>query len=135
MTAARRIALGQGATRHSWTLRLLFGLTVLETLLIFIQATFAGQFLSGSGNALERHELLGSGLLPIVAILQFIAAILVWRPARRSALPILITLIEFVLVAFQITWGYERTLALHVPNALVILLLQFVLLALVRRAE
>jgi hypothetical protein len=134
MLTARRNTLRPGSGRHTWTVRLLLGLTVLEILLIFVQASFAGQFLGGSGNALERHELLGSALATI-AILQLIAAILVWRPGRRSALPILLTFIEFVLVVFQITWGYERELALHVPNALVILTLQFFLLGVVRRAE
>lgn len=135
MLTARRNTLRPGSGRHTWTVRVLFVLTVLQILLIFVQASFAGQFLGGSGNALERHELLGSALLPLVAILQFIAAILMWRPGRRSALPILLTVVEFVLIAFQITWGYERELALHVPNALVIITLQFFLLGVVRRAE
>src|ERR687895_289148 len=110
MLTAKRNTLRPGSGRHTWTVRLLLGLTVLQILLILVQASFAGQFLGGSGNALERHELLGSGLA-VIAILQLIAAILVWRPGRRSALPILLTVIEFVLVVFQITWGYESELA------------------------
>jgi hypothetical protein len=78
---------------------------------------------------------LNASVLWAIAILQLIAAILVWRPGRRSALPILLTVIAVVLVTFQITWGYDRELALHVPNALVILTLQFFLLGVVRRAE
>jgi hypothetical protein len=120
---------------HGWTVWLLTGLTTLQILLVFLQAAFAGQFLSGDAAGLEMHEMLGTEVLTLVSLLQFIAAILVWRPGRRSPLPILLTVISFGLIFMQIEWGFGGILILHVPNALVIFALQFLLLSLTRRAH
>jgi hypothetical protein len=126
---------GHHSSRHAWTVWLLLGLTTLQILLVFAQAVFAGQFLSGNAAGLEMHEMLGTEVLTLVSMLQFVAAILVWRPGRRGALPILLTVVTFILIFMQIEWGFGGRLVLHVPNALAIFALQFLLLWVTRRHE
>jgi hypothetical protein len=123
---------GHLAERHRWTVWLLGALTGVQLGLVMAQAVFAGSFLTGNGAALRMHEMLGTEVLTSVSLAQFVSAILVWRPGRRSAWPILVAAVTFGLIFMQIEWGFGNHLTLHVPNALAIFAAQFVILGLLR---
>lgn len=83
--------------------------------LVFLQAAFAGQSLSGNTAALALHEVNGTEILTWVALVQFVLAVLVWRPGRGPAWPALLTGLLVPLGILQIGLGFSRQLALHVP--------------------
>jgi hypothetical protein len=83
-----------------------------QVALVFLQAVFAGLFLSGRGVFLTWHEN-NANLIFLVALAEFVLALVVMRRGPRW--PALATgLIVLVLVA-QISSGYARALPLHVP--------------------
>jgi hypothetical protein len=88
--------------------------TTVSAILLFDESIFAGQFLSGVYGALSDHRTV-STVAGIAAAAVFVSAILLRWPGRGPIWPALVCLINFGLIALQITAGYHRWLALHVP--------------------
>jgi hypothetical protein len=76
--------------------RPLRAVVLLHAALILAQAGFAGQFLAGDAAWVRVHEL-NAGIIHLVAFVQLVVAILVWRPGRGPG------------------WPALASLALHVP--------------------
>ena len=91
----------------------LFWLTAVQALLVFTQAALAGQFLNGNPAALDLHEQ-NAGIIPLLGIAQLVVALRVWR-RRGVAWPAVAAGVLLVAVLLQITFGYARLLAFHVP--------------------
>jgi hypothetical protein len=89
-------------------------IVLLHAALVFAQAAFAGQFLAGHAAWLRAHEANG-GILHLVALVQLVVAVLVWRPGNGPAWPAVASLVLVVAEEFQLGFGYARVLALHVP--------------------
>jgi hypothetical protein len=60
------------------------------------------------------HEL-NAGIIHLVALVQLVVAILVWRPGRGPGWPGLASLALLLAEELQMGFGYARVLALHVP--------------------
>jgi hypothetical protein len=88
--------------------------STVAAVMLFDQAVFAGQFLSGTYDALlvHRDNATSAGISVIVSA---VAGALVVRPGRGSWLPLLASLGIVAMVALQIALGFARALALHVP--------------------
>jgi hypothetical protein len=101
-----------------WPLRVI---ALIQAIVIFDQAVFAGQFLSGEFGALARHgqNATIAGLATVVMILA--AAVLRW-PGGGPTWPILACASLFGLIALQIAMGYARLLTLHVPLGVAIIM-------------
>jgi hypothetical protein len=56
-----------------------------------------------------------AGFITALAFLQFVAAILLWRPGRGAAWPIWAGLAFFLGVEFQAGLGYGRIVGAHIP--------------------
>jgi hypothetical protein len=87
---------------------------LLHAALILAQAAFAGQFLAGDAAWVRVHEA-NAGIIHLVAFVQLVVAILVWRPGRGPGWPALASLALLLAEEFQLGFGYARILALHVP--------------------
>jgi len=105
-----------------------------QAALVLAQGVLAGRFLTGDGDALGLHERLGTEVLTLVAAVSFVLAVLVWRPGRGPGWPALAALIGGLAIPFQIVFGFERRLELHVPLAIAIFGL-YLSVALVARAR
>jgi hypothetical protein len=124
-------AAGSGAWIWPWVWPLAYLpfrlLVTVAAILLFDQAVFAGQFLSGTFGALEIHHqnaihaayaVLGAGL----------AAVPIRWPARGPVWPVFACLGLFGLIALQIRLGFLRELTVHVPLGVSIIVLALLLL-------
>jgi hypothetical protein len=93
-----------------------------EAALIFAQSVFAGQFLSGTIEALSIHRenadiaaivMLAAGLAAVP--LRWVKRGVLWEPFACLGL--------FGLIALQITLGKEHVLAIHIPLGVTIIVL------------
>lgn len=98
----------------SWTVWLLRALVVLNAALVLAQPVLAGLFVTGDVGMLRLHSTI-AGFLTALAFLQFVAAILLWRPGRGPAWPIWASLGFFLAVEVQGGLGYARAVGLHIP--------------------
>ncbi len=117
--------LGDIGTR--WWVYLPFRLIItVATVLLFDQAIFAGQFLAGTFGALHTHRenATYAGLTTLGAA---IAAILIRWPGRGALWPFFASLGLFGLIALQIMLGFARTLAVHIPLGVTIIVLAVLL--------
>lgn len=111
-----------GRTRAPrWPLAVFRAVAGVHMLLILAQAAFVGRFLSGDAGALALHERNGTEVLTVVALVQVVAAVLLWRPGRGSALPVAVSVGLFVAEVLQIGYGFSDRLAIHVPLGVAIL--------------
>jgi hypothetical protein len=94
--------------------RPLRAIVLLHAALILAQAAFAGQFLAGDGAWLRVHET-NAGIIQLVASVQLVVAVLVWRPGRGPGWPALASLALLLAEELQMGFGYARVLALHIP--------------------
>ena len=83
------------------------------------QAVLAGLFITGDVDLLRMHNINGQ-VASTLATLQFVAAILLWRPGRGPSWPIWPSLLLTLLEGMQHTTGLNRTLDLHVPGGVLI---------------
>jgi len=94
-----------------WPLRVV---ALVETVLIFDQAIYAGRFLAGDFTSLHVHRE-NATYTGIVLLVELLAAIVLRWPGRGPTWPIFFTLGMFGLIALQIVAGFARLLAIHVP--------------------
>ena len=102
-----------------WLLRVS---STLALAMLFDQAVFAGQFLSGNYPALEVHRE-NATLAGVSVLIAVVAAVLAFRPGGGPWWPILAYLGLFGLIATQIVLGFIRALAFHIPLGVAIILL------------
>lgn len=96
------------------TLLVLRIVVVLTSLLILLQPFLAGAYLQGQFDALGLHEL-NANLIAALALIQVFAALAYWRIGRGVAAPVFAALALLVLLLVQLTFGYSRTMAIHIP--------------------
>lgn len=94
-----------------WFLRTVL---VLHAGLVIAQPILAGYFLSGEVDAMAWHGPIGSSLW-MMSMLQFVAAMLYWRPDGGRLWPALLTFVLFFAEFVQLTFGYLQNFAVHVP--------------------
>ena len=94
---------------------------LLSTLNVLYQGVTAGETLMKNREAHELHEI-GAVGTHVFSGLALIAALLYWRSARGSSWPSIIAALLFVGTFVQAAYGHGRTLYIHVPLALFILL-------------
>lgn len=88
--------------------------STLAAIMLFDQAVFAGQFLSGSYSSLHLHRE-NATYAGITVLLTGVAAVLQRWPGRGPAWPIFACLAIFGLIALQIVLGFARVITVHVP--------------------
>jgi hypothetical protein len=123
VTAAPRRA----KTITSWLFR---AAATLLFMLFATQPVLAGMFLSGGYGMLAAHSGVGGGLL-LIAMIQVVAAASVWWPGRSGPVSAILAVAVLVLAVVQLTMGYSRTMGLHLPLGVTLVVVQFVM---VRRA-
>ncbi len=104
------------------SLRVLRIVVALTTLQIVAQPFLAGAYLQGEFDALALHSTNGS-TLAAVFLLQLGAAAAYWLIGRGSVVPVLLSVLMFFAVGLQIGMGFSRTLAVHVPLGVSIVVL------------
>jgi hypothetical protein len=88
----------------------------LHILGVIVQATLAGQFLSGTDGAVPIHEVTG-WIVATLGLLQIILAIV----ARSAPLWFVIASVgTFLGEGLQVGTGYGRFLGVHIPLAILI---------------
>lgn len=96
------------------TLLILRIVVVLTSLLILVQPFLAGAYLQGQFDALGLHEL-NANLIAGLALIQVFAALAYWRIGRGVAAPVFASLALLVLLVVQLSFGYSRTMLVHIP--------------------
>jgi hypothetical protein len=86
---------------------------------VLAQAVLAGLFITGDVDLLRVHNINGQ-VASTLATLQFVAAVLLWRPGRGPSWPIWPSLLLTLLEGMQHTTGLNRSLDLHVPGGVLI---------------
>jgi hypothetical protein len=104
----------------AWTIPAFRVTLAVLTLLVLLQAAFAGQFLSGNAGGLDMHRATAEVIL-VVAILQGLLSIVIWRPGHGPGWLPIAGVALFLAIGNQIGAGYEHRLALHVPLGVAIL--------------
>ncbi len=94
-----------------WLLRIVL---LLHAGLVIAQPVLAGYFLSGEADAIDIHGPIGSTLW-MLSMLQFVAAVLYWRPGHGRLWPALVTALLFFAEMTQMIFGYLQNFAVHVP--------------------
>lgn len=101
-----------------WPFRILMTLTVLQ---LFNQAIFAGQFLDGNFGALRAHHDHAYFALYSM-IVTAVSALLIKRPGGNILIwPFLASIGLVVLIYIQIELGLVRSIAIHVPLGVAII--------------
>ena len=100
--------------RPRFTLQLLRMVLVLHALLVVLQPIAAGIYLSGEVDAMNLHSPIGSTLW-MITMLQFVVAVLYWRPGGGRLWPTIATAVLFLAEFAQMILGQSRILLVHVP--------------------
>jgi len=78
-----------------------------------LQPVLAGSYLSGQGAAMRMHEPVGLGLA-VIALAQLLMATIYWR-LGGPGWPALLSLAVVAAEGVQISMGFARELAVHIP--------------------
>ena len=99
---------------------------VVHAALVVMQPIMAGYYLSGEADAMNWHSPIGSSLW-MWSIIQFVVAVLYWRPGGGRLWPALATVGLFFAELTQMILGFSQTLSVHIPlgTAIVISVLLF----------
>lgn len=80
---------------------------------LIVAASFAGRAVGGGDDLAETHVMAGM-VVHLIALLQIVAAVLVWRPGRGAGWPALASLVLFLAgMAQHLSW---EALGTHVPS-------------------
>ncbi|MBT2553020.1 hypothetical protein [Arthrobacter sp. ISL-5] len=90
-------------------------------IMLFDQAVFAGQFLSGSYDSLAVHRE-NATFAGISVLISTVAAVLVRWPGRGPWWPIAACIGIFALIGLQIVFGFARAISVHVPLGVAIIM-------------
>jgi hypothetical protein len=102
---------------------LVFRITsTVATVMLFDQAVFAGQFLSGDYDSLHVHRE-NATFAGIAVLVSAVAAVLLRWPGRGPWWPILGCVGLFGLIGIQIVLGFARAISVHIPLGVTIILL------------
>lgn len=82
---------------------------------LLAQVIFAGLFLDGHDAWRNWHAANGMVLLPLLALVQVVLAVVVWRPGRGPGWPAIASVGLLVAILLQIAMGQAGLLAVHVP--------------------
>ena len=96
-------------------------LALLATLNVLCQGLTAGELLMHSHAARELHET-GAIVLHVLTGLTMVAAAIYWRATRAGLWTTVLAAVVFVVTFVQANFGHGRTLYIHVPLALLLLL-------------
>ncbi|GLU49450.1 hypothetical protein [Nocardiopsis ansamitocini] len=102
-----------------WGLR---AAVLAQTAVLVWEFVTAGRLVEQDFTALSLHAG-GAIVLHVVAGLQFVAALLLWRPGRGSPLPAVVSALAFGLGFVQAYLGSHLMLELHVPVAMLLVVL------------
>lgn len=97
-----------------WPHRVFRVTTLVSAVMLFDQAVFAGQFLSGSYDSLHTHRE-NATYAGISVLVSAVAAVLVRWPGRGPWWPIAGSLGLFGVIALQIVLGFARVITVHIP--------------------
>jgi cytochrome bd-type quinol oxidase subunit 2 len=100
----------------------------LLAVLVFAQAVFAGQFLDGNEAWRDWHASNGMLVIPLLALVEVVLAVLVWRSGRGPGWIALASVGLLLAILVQGGMGRTSQLAVHVPLGVAILGLVGVLL-------
>jgi hypothetical protein len=92
----------------------------LLALLVFAQAVFAGLFLDGNAAWRQWHAVNGMVLIPLLALLAVVLAVLLWRSGGPGWIA-LASLVLLLAIVVQNTMGQTSQVAVHVPLGVAIL--------------
>ena len=95
------------------SLRALRVVAGLHAVAICLQPILAGVYLNGSGAAMSLHEPLGLALV-FTGLFQLLVATTWWRSGGRPLAPA-VTLLIVLGEVVQVSMGYSRQLAIHIP--------------------
>lgn len=101
----------------------------LLAMLVFAQAVFAGLFLDGKPAWRDWHAVNGMLVLPSLALVVVVLAVLVWRAGHGPGWLALASVGLFLAIFVQAGMGQTSRLAVHVPLGVAILGLVGALLA------
>jgi hypothetical protein len=93
----------------------------LLAVLVFAQAAFAGQFLDGNEGWRDWHATNGMLVLPLLALVEVVLAVLVWRSGGRPGWIALASVGLLLAIFIQAGMGRNGQLAVHVPLGVAIL--------------
>ncbi|GAA3040500.1 hypothetical protein [Streptosporangium longisporum] len=102
--------------RTLWALRVT---ATAHLVTVLGQAVIGGLFVTGEVDLLTQHNI-NATAGTVLAGLQLVAAIVLWRPGRGPAWPLWVSAAQVALMNGQILLGMERAVALHIPLAMVI---------------
>jgi hypothetical protein len=91
---------------------------VVHAIAVCLQPVLAGAYLNGSGAAIRWHEPIGLGLA-FLSLVQIVIATIYWRSGGCGG-AVLVSLLLLAAEAFQISMGYTRRLAIHIPLGITI---------------
>jgi hypothetical protein len=110
-------AIGSGTSPMLLALR---AFALLTTLNVLCQGASAGELLMKNHAAFPLHEA-GAIVLHVLSALTAIAGFLYWRATRLGLGTTVIAAVVFVVSFIQAAVGHGRTLYIHVPLAMVLL--------------
>jgi hypothetical protein len=102
-------------TRRSGIARLLRAVLWLLAVSVFAQPVFAGLFLDGDNAWRDWHATNGVLVLPLLALIQVVLAVLAWRAGRGPGWLPLASAGLLLAIIIQNVLGMNGQLALHVP--------------------
>jgi hypothetical protein len=92
----------------------------LLAVLVFAQAVFAGLFLDGNAAWRQWHAVNGMLLIPLLALLAVVLAVLLWRSGGPGWIG-LASLALLLAIVVQNAMGQSGQVAVHVPLGVAIL--------------
>lgn len=105
-----------------WTVWVLRVVITITAVLMFDQAVFAGQFLSGVYPALAIHRDMSSVTM-VFALLTVVAAVLARWPGHGARWPIVASVALLVLTALETFAGYIALVGLHIPLGVTVIMM------------
>jgi cytochrome bd-type quinol oxidase subunit 2 len=82
---------------------------------VLAQAILAGLFLDGDDAWRDWHAINGMVLPPLLALVQVVLAVLVWRPGRGPGWPAVASVGLLLAILLQIAMGEAGLAPVHVP--------------------